>query len=392
MSTGTDTSVYVHFPWCLKRCPYCDFTTRKIDRGDVPHRAYADAIMRELEARGEGLGERRLTSVFFGGGTPSLWDAGELGRVLRGIRGAFGSPERRGGQSVDPEVEVTVECNPSSLDEAHAAALVEAGVNRLSVGVQSFDDERLRFLGRFHDSAGAVKALECALKDAPRVSADLMFGTVNQDTVDDDLSRVLDLGIEHVSAYALTIEPGTQFGELHRKGRLQVASEEDYASMFRAAGERFSAAGWGHYEVSNYAVPGEESRHNQHYWRGGAYLGLGAAAVGCLDESEGRARRWKNEGIGEDYIAGSQDGRFEAESEDLDGEMIVREAIMLGLRTAEGVDLHRTAARSGVDPRAGRGDAITRRVARGDLIDDGDRLRVPRERWILLDGIIADLF
>ncbi|MBW2464380.1 MAG: radical SAM family heme chaperone HemW [Deltaproteobacteria bacterium] len=392
MSVGTDTSVYVHFPWCLKRCPYCDFTTRKIDRGDVPHASYADAVLRELEARSEGLEGRRLVSVFFGGGTPSLWDARELGRVLTAIRSAFGPPERHGDENADPEVEVTVECNPSSLDEGHAAALVEAGVNRLSVGVQSFDDERLRFLGRFHDSAGAVRALEGALKAGPRVSADLMFGTVNQDTVNDDLTRVLGLGIEHVSAYALTIEAGTQFGELHRKGRLQVASEEDYASMFQAAGERFSAAGWGHYEVSNYALPGQESRHNQHYWRGGAYLGLGAGAVGCLDEGEGRGRRWKNEGIGEDYITGSADERFEAESEDLDGEMIVREALMLGLRTAEGVDIARTAARSAVDPRGGRGEAIARRVARGDLIDEGGRLRVPRERWILLDGIIADLF
>lgn len=387
-SARAGTSVYVHFPWCLKRCPYCDFATRKIDRGDVPHEAYADAALRELEARGDSLAGRRLESVFFGGGTPSLWDPRQLGRVLSAIHDAFGGPQ----SASEAEVEVTVECNPSSLDQAHAAALRDAGVNRLSVGVQSFDDERLRFLGRFHDSQGAEDALASALKEVPRVSADLMFGTVDQSVVDDDLSRAMDLGVRHVSAYALTIEPGTQFGELHRKGRLRVASEDDYASMFQAAGKRFGEAGWGHYEVSNYAVPGEESRHNQHYWRGGAYLGLGAAAVGCLDEDVGRARRWKNEGIGEQYIARAQRGEFEAESEDLDGEMIVREALMLGLRTAGGVDLCAAEARAGRDPRTGRHEAIARRVARGDLIDEGDRLRVPRERWILLDGIIADLF
>jgi oxygen-independent coproporphyrinogen-3 oxidase len=384
-SRVSDTSVYVHFPWCLKKCPYCDFATRKIDRPDVPHVAYADAVLAELDARSATLAGRRLFSVFFGGGTPSLWKAQELGRVLSAVRGAFDD-------EVD-DLEVTVECNPSSLDRSHAAALVGAGVNRLSVGVQSLDDARLLFLGRFHDAAKAEASLGAALAEAPRVSADVMFGTPGQSSVADDLARLLDLGIRHVSAYALTIEPGTQFGELYRKGRLTVATEDDYAAMFVAAGERFRRHGFGHYEVSNYAVPGEESRHNQHYWRGGDYLGLGAAAVGCLDHGAGSARRWKNATVGEEYMAALASRQaFEAESEDLDAEMLIREALMLGLRTREGVDLEAVARRTGLDPREGRGEAIARRVARGDLVDEGDRLAIPEKRWLHLDGIVTDLF
>ncbi len=381
---ATDTSVYVHFPWCLKKCPYCDFATRKIDRGDVPHDAYADAVLAELEARRTSLAGRRLISVFFGGGTPSLWKAEALGRVLAGVRAAFDVHAE--------DVEVTVECNPSSLDRGHAAALVAAGVGRLSVGVQSLDDARLRYLGRFHDAAQGRAALEAAMAEVPRVSADVMFGMPEQASVDDDLTRLLDMGLRHVSAYALTIEPGTQFGELYRKGRLEVAKEDDYAAMFVAAEARFAAYGLAHYEVSNYAAPGEESLHNQHYWRGGAYLGLGAAAVGCLEEGAGRARRWRNVAVGEDYVAAVGEGRFEMESEDLDAETLLNEALMLGLRTREGVDLEDVTRRTGLDPRTVRARPIARALESGDLRRDATHLCVPPDRWLHLDTIVTRLF
>ena len=382
MTTSLPTSVYVHFPWCLKKCPYCDFATRKIDRPDIPHVAYADAVLRELEGRAPQLEGRRLVSVFFGGGTPSLWDPAELGRVLAGVREAFSDRA--------DDVEVTVECNPSSLDEARAAALVERGVDRLSVGLQSLDDDHLRFLGRFHDAAGGLHALRTALATAPRASADLMFGMPDQAPAQlmDDVRRVLDAGAKHVSAYALTVEPGTQFGELHRKGRLLVAKDDVYADMFLEAGAVFAGYGLDQYEVSNYAAAGEESRHNQHYWRGGAYLGLGAAAVGCLEEAPGRARRWRNEPEGMRYI----DTGSEQSEEVLGPQEIVRESIMLGLRTREGMDLVDTSMRAGVDPMEGRRQALRRRLDAGDVIHLGDRLRVPRDRWLRLDSIVADLF
>ena len=212
-----DVSVYVHFPWCLQKCPYCDFASKGIDRASVPHEAYADAVLVELERRAREVTGARLVSVFFGGGTPSLWEPAQLGRVLAAVESVF--VERA------PSVEVTAECNPSSLDRTRAAGLRAAGVNRLSIGVQALDDRTLRFLGRMHDGDGALRALTDAVAEHDRVSADLMFGMPGQAPAAffDAIDRVLSTGVEHVSAYALTIEPGTQFGELHRKGRLTLA-------------------------------------------------------------------------------------------------------------------------------------------------------------------------
>ncbi len=375
-----DTSVYVHFPWCAKKCPYCDFATRAIEPRLVPGEAYASAVLRELERRQGALSRRRLYSVFFGGGTPSLWKPTELARVLRAIREAFPSETR--------DLEVTVECNPSSLTDA--SALREAGVTRLSIGVQSLSDDRLKFFGRLHDAKRARAAIKHAQQAFERVSADLMFGAPGQTAsdLDTEIKELLDRGLEHLSIYALTIEPGTQFGTLARMGRLPIASEDSYAEMFAAAEIACATYGLAHYEVSNYARPGAESRHNLHYWRGGAYLGLGAAAVGCLDQGTGAAHRYRNEADPEAYLVRA-DTAFE---EDLGPQDIIREALMLGLRTNEGVDLRATSARAGVDARAGRQRSIDKHIQRGNLRLENHRLTIPQERWIALDGIVADLF
>jgi len=379
-----DTSVYVHFPYCARKCPYCDFASYRVEK--IPHQAYTDAVLRELEYRAPALAGRRLSSIFFGGGTPSLWSADQLGRVVSAIRDAFGDQVE--------ELEVSAECNPASLDDEVAAGLREAGVNRVSVGVQSLNDERLAYLGRLHDAAGALASLRAALGHFDRVSGDLIFGSPGQ-SVDDVLGEVdalVELGLHHLSAYALTIEPGTRFGELHRLGKLKVSPDETYAALFAAIEERLGQAGFGHYEVSNYAKPGQESRHNQHYWRGGAYLGIGAAAVGCLESGPGDARRWRNQPLPERYMAQVAGPEMEESEEHLGPDEMLEEAVMLGLRTAAGVDLAAAHRRAGVDLRAGREARIARHVATGSLLDDGSRLRVPRERWIVLDGIVADLF
>lgn len=376
------TSVYVHFPWCLKKCPYCDFNSHKTDRDAVPHEAYADAVIRELEARP--VPGRELVSVFFGGGTPSLWSVPALGRTLRAIEAAF--------EARAADVEVTVECNPTSLDQRRAAALREAGVNRLSVGIQALDDDRLRFLGRLHDRTLALEALRAAVSEVPRVSGDLIFGVAGQsaEAARSDVLRVLETGVEHVSAYALTIEPGTQFGELDRKGRLPLAVDDDVADNFLAVEATLEAAGFRHYEVSNHARPGAEARHNLHYWRGGDYLGLGAGAVGCL--SEGRtARRYRDEPLPERYLAHRGEA-LEVESETLSPEDRARERLMLGLRTREGVDLARLRSELGVDVESDRREAIARRTARGELTLERDRLTVPQRHWLGLDAIVLDLF
>lgn len=376
-----DTSVYVHFPWCLRKCPYCDFATRKIEPSAIPHDAYADAVVAELDRRQPALEGRRLASVFFGGGTPSLWSADALGRVLEAIRTAFA-------ETVD-DLEITVECNPTSLDDERAKRLADHGVNRLSIGVQSLSDEKLEFLGRLHDAELAIAAVSAASRAVPRVSADLMFGMPDHDAAElvGHIEALLDAGVRHVSSYALTIEPGTLFGELHRAQKLRVAPEDAVAEMFEAAHETFARRGLAHYEVSNYAAASEEARHNLHYWRGLPYLGLGAAAVGCLDTSQGRAVRYRNEPDGVKYMAG-----VGPEEEALGPGELVREAWMLGLRTREGVDARAVEDRIGVDPTRGRERAIERRIERGDLTREGSRYSVPSDRWIVLDSIVRDLF
>lgn len=386
-----DLSVYVHFPWCLQKCPYCDFASAGIARDAVPSDAYADAVLRELEVRAAGLVDHRVVSVFFGGGTPSLWAPTALGRVLRGIRDTFAATD----------VEVTVECNPTSLDQAKTAALREAGVNRVSIGVQSLDDERLRFLGRLHTSEGALGAVVAAQREMDRVSADLMFGMPEQRPEDflREADALLDTGLQHLSAYALTVEPETQFGALHRKGRLRLAREETFAETFERAEAHLERLGLHHYEVSNYATTGQHSVHNLHYWQGGAYLGLGAGAVGCLHGPSpagavsATGRRYRNDPKPEGYMEAARTGATtEVFEEHLGADDLIREALMLGLRTADGVDGARIAARTGRSFTEGRSQAIARRLASGDLVQEGSRLRVPKSRWLHLDGIVADLF
>ncbi|MBN8613101.1 MAG: radical SAM family heme chaperone HemW [Deltaproteobacteria bacterium] len=380
-------SVYVHFPYCLRKCPYCDFNSYGTGREDVPHEAYGDAVLRELAWRLPAVADRTLASIFFGGGTPSLWEPTQIGRVIDAIRSAF--PSQR------DDVEVTVECNPTSLDRARAAALREAGVGRVSVGVQSLDAERLAWLGRLHDAEGALRALREASLEMPRVSGDLMFGMPGQapSAFLADLERVLETGVRHVSAYALTIEPGTQFGELHKKGRLPIATDDAYADTFLAIEERLGRAGLQHYEVSNYARPGEEARHNEHYWRGGAYVGVGAGAVGCVDDRASKvSERWRSEPLPSRYLETSGGDAVTTWRETLSPADRVREALMLGLRTRSGVSMTEVQERTGLDLREGRERAIERRTSRGELVIDGDVLRVPHAKWLSLDAIVTDLF
>jgi oxygen-independent coproporphyrinogen-3 oxidase len=392
-------SVYVHFPFCLKKCPYCDFVSYARERSAIDHEGYADAVVAELARRREALDGRALASVFFGGGTPSLWEPRALGRVLRAALDA--APARVA------DVEVTVECNPSSLDEDRARALVDVGVNRLSIGVQGLDAGRLGFLGRLHDSAGGLDAVRAALRaGVPRVSADLIYGVAGGGPAEqsasesaDEARRLADTGVTHVSAYGLTIEAGTQFGELARKGRLPIATEESQAEGFHAVERALAEAGLAHYEVSNFAAPGHESRHNLGYWRGHDYVGLGCAAVGAVEgygEARGRAGhavRWRNWIDPAKYVARAHDGELGDAPELLDPETRLRERIMLGLRLREGLDLGAAARSLGLEPwPPSRRRAADRLVRANRLVVDGDHLRVTPEGWVFADGTAAALF
>jgi putative oxygen-independent coproporphyrinogen III oxidase len=384
--------VYVHFPWCLKKCPYCDFVSFARERPAIDHAGYAGAVLAELERRRPALEGRRLASVFFGGGTPSLWDPAELGRVLAAVLRAA---------EASSDVEVTVECNPTSLDEARARALVDQGVNRLSVGVQSLDTERLRFLGRLHDADGGIAAVEAALRaGVPRVSADLIYGVAtasgppSPEASAAEVARVARTGVTHVSAYSLTIEPGTQFGELARRGRLPIAPDDAVADAFFAVEEALGAAGLAHYEISNYARPGDEARHNLGYWRGDDYLGLGTAAFGTLSREDGSAVRYRNLPDPERWAKAALGGGDLVESEEpLDPATRLRERIMLGLRLADGFDLEGSARELGVPAwPADRRRAADRLAERGDLAIEAGRLRVLGAARVRADGIAASLF
>ena len=380
----TPASVYVHFPYCLEKCPYCDFVSYKTPRESLDHAAYAGAVVAELEARAELLAGRTVGSVFFGGGTPSLWEPRELGRVVDAIR-------RRA--STADELEITVECNPTSLDRARADALAAAGVNRLSIGVQSLRDPELRFLGRLHDARGALEAVRGALaSNVPRVSADLIFGLPEQapEEAARQAGELAELGLRHLSCYQLTIEPRTRFGELAKRGRLPLADDGAVAEAFLAVDEALGARGLRHYEISNYAEPGQEARHNLGYWRGDEYLGLGCAAYGFTRVRRDAGLRWRNEILPETYVQNARSPTIERE--ELDADALLRERIMLGLRVAEGLDRAAAGDDLGLDPMTPeRRRAIDALVARGRLEADGPRLRIPARAWLFADDTAARL-
>jgi putative oxygen-independent coproporphyrinogen III oxidase len=388
-------SVYVHFPWCLKKCPYCDFVSYARPRDEIDHRGYADAVLAELALRGGALQGKRLSSVFFGGGTPSLWEPAELGRVLAGVLAC--APDK------EDDVEVTVECNPTSLDEARARALLDVGVNRLSVGVQGLDAQRLAFLGRLHDAAGALDAVASALRAGmPRVSADLIYGVATADKQADadesvaEALRIVETGVTHVSAYCLTIEPGTQFGELARRGRLPIAHDDAMAEAFLAIESALGARGFDHYEVSNYAVPGHEARHNLAYWRGSPYLGLGCAAVGTLEGADAAVVRYRNHTDPAGYVDRASRGQIDeiVESvERLDAETRLRERIMLGLRLRSGFSLEREAEELGVVAwTPARRRTADRLMREGRLRVDAGHLHLPGAARLFADGVASALF
>jgi oxygen-independent coproporphyrinogen-3 oxidase len=380
----------------LQKCPYCDFLSIPVERAAVPHAAYADAVLAEFDRRRQSAPSYDLQSVFFGGGTPSLWDPKELGRVLRAILDSFRTPE---------SIEVTVECNPSSFDEGVARALLDVGVNRISIGVQGLNAERLRFLGRLHDPAGGLGAVDAALRaGVPRVSADLIFGVDGQEPEDAaaEAQRVANTGLSHLSAYALTIEPNTRFGALARKGRLPLLGEQSVAKSFETVHDVLTGAGFEHYEVSNFARDGHKAQHNLGYWRGDDYLGLGLGAWGTVTE-RGRRVRYRNTAAAERYIGGKSDwtttdldragpGNLISEVEAIDAETELSERLMLGLRLAEGIDVESAGRDVGVDPwTRERLRALDRLTERGRIVREGSRLRIPTDTWLYADGTIAEV-
>ncbi len=405
--------IYVHFPWCLKKCPYCDFLSIAVRSADpqrdatrdeaiqrLPHRRYADTVIREFEQRMEHLVlgqsvQPQLSSIFFGGGTPSLWKPEELGRVIRRILLSLDSDEAG-------SIEVTVECNPTSVDRDHFERLFDAGVNRVSIGVQGLNRERLRFLGRLHDEEEALRAVSLAVGSSiPLVSADLIYGVHRQvpEEAIDEVERIANLGVNHISAYMLTIEENTRFGAMHRSGHLPLLDDALVAASYSAVSERLTCLGFEHYEVSNFCRSGARSVHNEGYWLGRDYLGLGTGAFGTVTLRSGRLR-YRNYISPERYMDGFSDcapgldpfDTLSTEQETISPEVAIQEALLLGLRRLDGVELAELArARGASDPFAPRQVTIDRLVEQGKLKQEGNRLKIPQGYWLFADQIIRDL-
>jgi putative oxygen-independent coproporphyrinogen III oxidase len=335
-------AVYVHWPYCARICPYCDFNVVK-DRGWREEQAVlVQAILTDLEAQAARLGDRPLASIFFGGGTPSLMRPEDVSSVVAAVRRLF--------PTADP-IEITLEANPTDAEAAHFAALAEAGVNRLSLGVQSLDDRDLAFLGRNHSAAEARRAIAVAVGVFDRLSIDLIYALPGQ-TVDRwqaALDEAVALGFEHVSPYQLTIEPTTAFGRAFARGALIPPDEDTAADLYEATQKTLEAAGFAAYEVSNHArAVVARSTHNLHVWRGGDYVGVGPGAHGRLTLGEGRTATVAHRRIA-DYVEGVAAGSPWSESQTLDPREAAEERLLLGLRTTEGVPLSLLPA-LGLDP------------------------------------------
>lgn len=380
LDPGTDVGLYVHWPYCSRICPYCDFNVVR-DRGRVEEQAeLVTAILDDLQAQRALTGPRRLASIFFGGGTPSLMPPEAVARIIDQARDLF--PPRGA-------IEISLEANPTDAEAARFAALAGAGVNRLSMGVQALDHDSLRFLGRDHSAAEARRAVDLAGRAFSRLSIDLIYARPDQRPDDwaTELGAALDMGFEHVSPYQLTIEPTTTFGRAFARGRLTPPDEDRAAALYETTQTVLEAAGFDAYEVSNHAR-GEaaRSRHNLHVWRGGDYLGLGPGAHGRLTLEGGRTATVAHRSIA-DYVAGVRAGTPWTECERLDAAGAAEERLLLGLRTVEGAPV-RLLASLGLSAEAG---AAADLVADGFLtVTAGRLIATPRGRPVL-DGVLKAL-
>jgi oxygen-independent coproporphyrinogen-3 oxidase len=340
-------SLYIHIPYCISKCPYCDFNSHVVP--EIPEKQYADALLRELDHYGSANGwrGRLLQSIFFGGGTPSTFRPASIGRLLAGVAASF---------PMEVDCEITLEANPGTVDREHFHGYRDAGVNRISVGVQSFQPRLLKFLGRAHSADEARRALE-AVRQAgfDNFSFDLIYANPGQTLTDlkFDLDEALSFHPPHLSAYNLTFEEGTPFYHEYRTGRLRSLDEEEEIAMAELIEKKLGAAGLARYEISNYARPALYSRHNVNYWRGGDYLGLGAGAHSYIktDDPDVLGRRWSNEKNPRRYMERIDEaGRAVADREEIEPMKAAGEFMFLGLRMTEGISTDDFLARFGKTP------------------------------------------
>jgi oxygen-independent coproporphyrinogen-3 oxidase len=323
LASAPPLSLYVHIPWCLKKCPYCDFNSHE-KRGELPEAEYVDALVADVEASLPKVWGRRIHTVFIGGGTPSLFAPGSIDRLLTAMRTRL---------PIEADAEITLEANPGTFEAARFAGYRDAGVNRLSIGVQSFDDAKLAALGRVHGADEARRALEMALRTFPTVNVDLMYALPEQspDEAIADVREAIASGAPHVSAYHLTLEPDTHFFRFPPR----LPQEDVAADMQESIEALLAQSGFGHYETSAFARPGHRARHNLNYWSFGDYLGIGAGAHGKLSLRDRIVREIRSRKPSS-YLRAALEGNAMAQARDVDERELPFEFMLNALRLVEG--------------------------------------------------------
>ncbi len=378
-SARTSLALYIHWPFCVSKCPYCDFNSHV--RVGVDQAAWRTAMLADLNYEADLLPGRQVTSIFFGGGTPSLMPPGTVAALIEAADARWGLSEA---------CEITLEANPSSVEAARFGDIAQAGVNRVSLGLQALDNDALAFLGRAHDVAEGLAALDTAQAAFDRVSFDLIYARPGQslDEWDAELARALRFGTEHLSLYQLTIEPGTRFATLAAKGELALPDEDSAAELYEHTRTVAASAGLPAYEVSNHARPGAESRHNLTYWRYQDYAGIGPGAHGRRTGHE-TARHKKPENW---LNAVARNGHGAQIDQPLSPRNRATEALVMGLRLDEGIDLGRIAtlgeAEIGVLIDLSQLAMLEREAL---AVRDGDRLTITERGMPVLEAILRTL-
>ncbi|MSP20774.1 MAG: coproporphyrinogen III oxidase [Alphaproteobacteria bacterium] len=374
--------IYVHWPFCLSKCPYCDFNSHV--RGSIDHDRWRAAYKREIASAAARTGKPTVTSIFFGGGTPSLMESATVATVLDGIAASF---------TLAPDVEITLEANPTSAESARFRDYRAAGVNRLSLGMQALDDASLKFLGREHSTAQARAALAAGSAVFDRTSFDLIYVRPGQSIADwrRELTEALGFGTDHLSVYQLTIEEGTRFYDKALEGNLVVPDEDVQADLYDITQELCDAAGLPAYEISNHARAGSECRHNLTYWRSGDWVGIGPGAHGRLTQAGGRVATRAIRSP-EGWLSAVETAGSGAEPDEaLDSDAALRERVLMGLRLSEGLDATAFQRAVGFPVQQVFAPALDGLVADGFVIWDGDTVRATERGRLVLNRVIATL-
>jgi len=379
MANEISAGLYIHIPFCQSLCLYCDFYSKVGSAAEIER--FLPAAGKEAEINGAQYPDYRYNTVFLGGGTPSILESNQIEKLFESLRRAL---------IISDNAEITIECNPSSLSRELLNAYKSIGITRVSLGVQSFNDMHLKRLGRAHSSSEAVAAFELARRGGfDNISIDLIYGLPDQTIAEwsEDIEQAVKLCPEHISAYNLIIEEETHFGKLHRQGGLNLPPDYIQESMYKKLNERLGKAGYGRYEISNFARSGYECRHNLKYWRLEPYIGLGPAAV-----SSDLAARWKNKPDLDSYITSLEAGqRPTRETEKLTAEKLCEEYIMLSLRLSEGLSLNELLNRFGYDLRYAKVGILDTFESNGYLEINGDMIRLTEKALFISDEIIVRL-